>query len=134
MEENNQDKQKIKQQMETLMNYFDKLSKYLKTNGSIGIGNRKLYDKKKIDDILCCVEANIPVVFKKYADTYGNSNINIKTFKLQEQLIEYIRVKPPIGASSYLVNMTGALTTINKLKTAIPSDYIYILSNFPRLQ
>ena len=120
------------EEISILIDYLNKLEKFIKDEPSFNFGNKKIYDKKRVDDILCCVDSSMPSEFNKYLNTYGE-NKEIKTFKYRRKLIENIKIKPPIGNNSDFVNYSETLQAINFLKKCIPPDISYIRANYPNL-
>ena len=113
-----------------LNGYYDKLIKILRYEASFKLAGKGIYDKTRIDDVMCCIDANFPKEFQQYKEKYGDINRQIRTLKLNVQLTETIKRKPPIGTSSYMVKIEEALSVIERLKKAIPADLNYIKANY----
>lgn len=118
--------------MTNLMNYYTKLEKCIQNEAAFSFGNKKIFDKKRVDDILCCIEASMPAEFKRLANAYGEDK-RVKTYKYQRDLIQNIKIKPPMGNSSYMVNTAETLQIIAALKRAIPGDLGYIRATYPNI-
>ncbi len=118
--------------LNNLMGYFKKLERCIQNEAAFSFGNKKIFDKKRVDDILCCIDASMPSEFAKLANSYGEDK-QIRTYKLKRELIANIKVKPPIGNSSYMVNTSETLQLIKSLAGSIPKDLGYIRATYPNL-
>lgn len=119
--------------IQNLKSYYDKLARTLRNEADFKLFGKAIFDKRRIDDAMCCVEANFPREFNEYkknAKTFGEF---VETFKLYSLLVSNIKIKPPIGTSSYLVKVNEALKLIDKLKFVASSDLKYIKENFPNI-
>ena len=119
-----------KDKIKNLKNYYDKLARVLKNEASFEMFGKAIFDKRRIDDAICCIDANFPNEFKEYQRSAGNLAGSVETFRLYNMLITNIKNKPPMGNSSYLVNVQEALRIIDKLKFAASSDFNYIKENY----
>lgn len=116
--------------MADLEKYFNKLIKLIEYEYSFKLGNKRLLDKKRTDDILCCIEASLPKEFKLFREKIGTVDKRIRTFRNHKNLMENIKIKPPIGTSSYFINYAETIDAIYNLKKSIPADISYILQNY----
>lgn len=113
--------------------YFDKLVKTIETQSSFKFGDMYLVDKQRIDDILCCIDANFPHILKAYHKKYGDIDKAIKSFNHYNSLIENIKIKPPLGNNSYLINYNKVIEIIAILGNSFASDIKYINENYSNL-
>jgi len=113
-----------------LRGYYDKLVKILKEEVAITLFGKSIIDKKRIDDAICCIDANYPKEFISFREKFGTADHHVRTFKLYSQLIACIKNKPPIGTSSYMVRVNDAIAVIENLKRVISHDLNYIRTNY----
>ena len=111
-----------------LRKYYSKLYKYLRDCSGLSFAGTKVVDKRKVDDILVCIEASYPSCYKKFLDLYGGSNIASKKF--YDLLMSAIKNKFLFSSSSYAVKINEALTYIDKIKVSLPADFKYIEENY----
>lgn len=103
-----------------IANYLDKLEKVVNREADFSIGNYKLIKKAKIDDVLCCLLASFPDVYKKAINrTRGNKYRSILSYHL---LFNAIKGKFILNNSVYLVNSENIQEYINTMKHTIESD------------
>ena len=114
-------------------NYCDKLVNIINTRQSFEIFGKVFIDKQIVDDVACCIDANIPYEFKKYREKYGNTDKRVSFFRVYMQMITFIRVKPPIGNSSYMIAKIPLIKTIEEIKNTIIQDYKYIMNKYPNI-
>ena len=113
--------------------YITKLIKTIETQSSFSFGNKRILDKTRIDDILCCIDANFPDLLKKFKK-HGQPDKNVKSYKLYDRIIANIKIKPLIGTSSYAVNYREVRELAEILEQAIAADVSYIAKAYPNLQ
>jgi len=118
---------------EDLKIYFIKLLKTIETQASFTLGNKRIVNKTRIDDILCCIDVNFPEILKKYNKVYGIDK-NVKSFDLYKQLIANIKNKPLLfGKDSYAVNYKEVLAILQLLEQSLNADINYVLKTYPEL-
>lgn len=114
--------------------YFDKLIKTIETQASFKFGNKRIVDKQRIDDILCCIDANFPEILKLYRKQYGNTDKNVKSFKVYDLLLANIKIKPLFGTNSYSINYSETLQLAANIGRTFASDISYIERSYPDLK
>ena len=114
--------------------YFDKLIKTIETQASFKFGNKHIVDKQRIDDILCCIDANFPKILKLYKKHHGSTDKNIKSFKEYDRLIANIKIKPILGNNSYSINYKETVQIASNLGITLSSDVKYIEKSYPNLK
>lgn len=100
--------------------YLRKLSKVINNDASFTFFKIKIVNKKKIDDVICCIEAVLPEEYKLYVKKYG-----VKRLKFSEHyqsLISVIRRKTWFDANSYSVLHGVANGLISIIITNITAD------------
>lgn len=114
-----------------LKEYFDKLLKTINSQAVFTLGNVKYVNKQKLDDILCCIDINFPKELMRFQKKYGNTNSNIKSFKIYQQIINNIKIKPLIGKANYAVRFEEVKILIDKIGRTFSSDMKYIQEHYP---
>lgn len=118
---------------EELKMYFNKLLKTIETQAAFKLGNKYLLDKQRIDDILCCIDANFPAILKNYRKKYNNLDKNIQSYKSYDSLIANIKIKPPLGNNSYFINYNEVVMLIKGFDSHLSNDIKYLKENYPDL-
>ena len=96
--ENNQTLQEYLAEMQK---YIKKLLRVIDNDALLTLFGTKLVKKIKLDDILCCIEANFPKEYKEYLRKHGP--VNLSSYKCYNNLIEMIRNKFVLDPSIYVV-------------------------------
>ena len=114
-----------------LKEYFDKLIKVINSQAVLSLGSTKFVDKQKIDDVLCCIDINLPKKLVEFNKKYGAVDSNIKSFKIYQEMINNIKIKPIIGKSNYAVRYNEVQVLIDRLGRSFSSDLKYIQDHYP---
>ena len=105
--------------------YLKKLESIIKMDCTFNFFDLRLYDKKRIDDVICCIEGSWPDEYKKYIAK--KSSTKLKTPKLYKLLSDAVKNRFLFSTSCYSVNYYMALSAITQLYTSIVQDLNYIL-------
>ena len=112
------------EELEELKKYLIKLRSLINHDAIFSFNNKKIIDKKRIDDILCCVQASIPKEYTNYVKRHNDKVL--KTEFCYLELIKAIKNKFLFCNNVYLVYQTEALSKIENLLLAVSSDIKYI--------
>jgi hypothetical protein len=110
--------------MQELKKYLRKLDILISTGAEFTFLNTKLVKKNSIDDLLCCIEATIPVEYKEF--------VKKKSARKWESTILYTALKSSIqnkflfSSSLYSVQYKRAAKIITDYQRALNSDLKYI--------
>ena len=104
--------------------YLKKLKSILELNAKFSLIENKLYDKKVIDDILCCIEASWPEDYKKYVMKFGAKKVS--STNNYNQMILAIKNKFLFSTNVYSVDYSKALNSITSLMVSIEKDMQHI--------
>ena len=110
-----------------LKKYLKKLSSILEAEVKFSFIDAKLYDKKRLDDVMCCIESSWPAEYKNYIIKCGQKNL--KSPICYKQLIKAVRNKFLFSTNHYSVNYSVALKALQNLLIVIEQDIQYILKN-----
>lgn len=113
--------------------YFNKLIKTIETQASFSFGNKKIVNKTRIDDILCCIDVNFPEILKHYLKEYGTDK-HVHCFRLYEQLISNIKINVPLSKDNYAVNYNEVLNIVPLLKETINADVMYVKKTYTNIE
>lgn len=105
--------------------YLKKLKSILNNEVVFNLGNTKVVNKSKVDDILCCVEGSLPEEYKNYLKKYGLTKL--KSYMYLNQLHAAIKNKFLFSTSKYAVNMNLAESNITAIISVIDADLDKIL-------
>lgn len=115
-----------------LILYLNKLVKTIEEDASFEFGNIKIVNQRRIDDILCCIDINIPEVLQRYRKEHGNDR-NISSFTLYKSLISNIKRRLPFAKSSYVVKYREVVELVRQLQRRFVTDASYIARTYPEL-
>ena len=107
------------EQIIALKKYFKKLLYIIKNDASFTFMDKKIVNKKRIDDIMCCIEASFPEIYKERASRGSNM---LKSYALYQKLLQVVNNKFILSSSSYLVYYNDAQQYINSFLSSIDSD------------
>ena len=82
--------------------YILKLKKILQCEATFAFFTRKLVNKKKIDDILCCIEGALPKEYAEYLKKYGINSLQSNVFL--QKVHQSIKNKFMMNSDSYLAD------------------------------
>ena len=54
------------EKIRNLRDYYDKLAKILRNEAYFKMFGKAIFDKRRIDDAMCCIDANFPREFKAF--------------------------------------------------------------------
>lgn len=112
--------------------YINKLIKTIETQASFSFGNKRIVNKTRIDDILCCIDVNFPKILKAFQKEY-DADKNVRSFSIYQSLINNIKITPFWNKDSYMVNYKQVLDIVEVLKQAFVADVNYIKKTYPNL-
>lgn len=104
--------------------YLRKLQYIIERESSFTLLRTKIVDKRKIDDILCCIEASFPDDYKKFIKTR-----NLKSYNHYLRLLSTIRNPFWLSTSFYSVRYTKATPLITCLINSIDSDFRFVYND-----
>lgn len=110
-----------------LKKYFKKLSNSLTSEAVFSFGKTKYVNKTRIDDLLCCIEATMPVEYKKYNQGYGNKKL--KSTQAWAELNTAIKNKFFLSNDIYAVDFSAAIGSIQVIQKTIEADLRHVFSN-----
>ena len=112
--------------------YLNKLVKTIETQSSFDFGNKRILNKTRVDDILCCIDVNFPEELKLFKK-HGQTDKNVLSYKLYDKLIANIKIKPLFGTSSYAVNYREVVEYVRLLNESFEKDVLYIKKTYPNI-
>ena len=107
--------------------YLKKLLQVIEREASFTLISSKIYDKKRIDDILCCIEASWPEDYKKYIAKFDTKKVKSTLF--YNKLMLAVKNKFFFSTNCYSVNYNEAVSAITSLLVAIENDMRFIYSD-----
>lgn len=110
-----------------LRKYLKKLRNTIEKEAIFSIFDSKIVDKKKVDDILCCIEASFPQQYRDYVKI--NGAYKLKSSQVYRSLQKAIRNKFFFSANAYKVVLSSAIASITALETSLDSDMRLINSD-----
>lgn len=107
--------------------YLKKLQYTINNEEIITLINVKIIDKKRIDDILCCIEASWPEEYKAYLSR--DDARNLKSHSCYLQLLQLIKNKFLFSNSVYAVQYQSVPRVITLLLNSLESDINFVLNS-----
>ena len=111
--------------------FLNKLLMILKNEPVFALGKIRLYDKSRIDDIICCIESSIPENYKILIK--NKVARRLETYQIYIQLNKTLKQKFPLSSSIYRINLAAASALINGLVTKIDADIKFIINNIDNI-
>lgn len=105
--------------------YLAKLKKVIENEVVFNLGNTKVVNKARVDDILCCIEGSFPKEYKDYLAKHGF--MKLKSYLFLNQLHAAIKNKFLFSTTNYAVNVSQAESNINALASVLDSDLNKVL-------
>ena len=104
----------------TIGSYLNKLKKTIEKQATFTWFKIKIVPKKRIDDLLCCIEGSFPEEYKNHIKTLGSNNLS--GYKAYQKLIAAIRRKSFFCSENYSVLYEEALHQIMAFQSGLKSD------------
>ena len=108
--------------------YLKKLLLVIENDAIFTMINSKIIDKKRIDDILCCVEASWPEDYKNYLAKKGAKKLKSPLY--YKQLLMAIKNKFMFSTNNYSVKYKMAKSLISSLIVSIDNDIKHIYNEW----
>ena len=90
----------------------------------------KIINKRKIDDIFCCIEAAFPACYKNFIKAKGPYKLS--TSKAVLSLYEAVKNKFMFSTNVYSVRFKEALSAINEILINVEKDVNAIIEDETR--
>ena len=110
--------------VEIIKNYFKKLQRVIAMEADFKFLDLALIKKNKIDDILCCILATLPDVFKK--NLKGEDSKKLKSIIAYNNLFDAIKGRFLLNSSVYRVEMIKSNNLIRVILAQIERDISYL--------
>lgn len=110
-----------------LREYFKRLRTVVLTGADFSLFGSVFIKKNKIDDVLCCILATLPDIYKKNLRT--DSAKKMTSMIAYNLLFKSIKQKCPFNSEVYMVNKQNAIKYISTMISSIERDLIYLEKN-----
>ena len=104
--------------------YILKLKKIIQNEATFVFFTNKLVNKKKIDDILCCIEGALPSDYAEYIKKYGVNSLQSNIFL--QKVHQAIKNKFMMSSDSYLVDYKKTEKMLFLFITNLREDLVLI--------
>ena len=104
----------------SINSYLLKLKKVVEEQATFTWFKTRFVSKKRVDDLLCCIEGSFPEEYKKHIEKYGGSNM--AGYKTYQKLTIAARRKALLSSDSYSVDYAQVLYLIKSFQSGIKSD------------
>ena len=106
--------------------YFGKLSKLIREEATMKLIATSLIPKARVDDLLCCIDANFPKEFRQFVKTHGKKQL--KSYEYYLDLVKTIK-KRCIFGDYYRINHGQSIQMIELIVSYLAQDKKYIEAN-----
>lgn len=107
--------------------YLKKLMQVIEMESGFNLIDSRIIDKKRIDDVMCCIEASWPEDYKKYITQFDAKKLKSPIY--YKQLVWAIKNRFFFSTSCYSVKYKQATQAISSLLFSIESDMKFIYSD-----
>ena len=109
------------EELKTLKNYFAKLQRVVLYEVDFKLFGKGLIKKNKIDDVLCCILATFPPLYKRMLSVKeGKDYHSILSFNL---LIKMLKKRFLLNPNVYMADIGQANRLIGAVLKSIEADY-----------
>ena len=109
-----------------LKKYLRKLLTIIEREAQFTLIKSKIFNKKRIDDALCCIDASWPEDYKSYITKYRSTRLNSPA--IYKKLILAIKNKFFLSSDCYSVQYEDTIKAIKALMVSIDKDMNFIYS------
>jgi len=110
-----------------LKKFLKKLQTILRSEAVFSLFKLRLYNKVRIDDILCCIEGSFP---EQYKSLIKNKQARkLQSYQIYLQLSTILKNKFSLNSALYSIKKEQADTLITAFTSKIDSDIRFILNN-----
>ena len=103
-----------------LKKYINKLVFYASREAVFNFGDLKILDKTRVDDLLCCIESNIPESYKAYVkSTLKNKP---KSHICYMQFITIVRKEFFLSSKHYIVRLNDMISVTRAFVLELEAD------------
>lgn len=107
--------------------YLKKLISSLSTELVFSWGDAKFIKKKRIDDLLCCIEATIPQEYKNYIQRTGAKKL--QSAKAWNDLNVALKNKFFLNSDIYIIRSKEVVSLIQVLQKTFEPDLKFIFGD-----
>lgn len=112
-----------------VLSYFKKLKRVIAQEADFSLGNIKLVKKNKIDDVLCCILAELPDSYKRLMKQKKEEK-KFKSLLTYGLLFDAIKGKFILNPNVYLVHSDSVSKYIDIISASLEKDIAYIEKNY----
>lgn len=99
-----------------LSKYITKLNKTICNNADFSWFKKKYINKKRVDDILCCIEASLPEEYR------GDKKRRYRGMVVYKQITSFIRVQSRLNKDWYAIDYTQVSACFDLFLKSVKSD------------
>lgn len=107
--------------------FLKRIQMVVKNDTVFALGKVRLYNKDRIDDLICCLESSFPDVYKNLIKNKVAKKF--QTYQMYLQLAVVLKKKFILSSSIYQVDLDAANALINGLLAKIDEDVRFITNN-----
>ena len=117
----------LDEQLQGLKLYLNKLKRIITNESSFSLGNKKIISKARIDDIVCCVQANYPDDFTEYVKRNGIKSL--QSHLCYQQLLAVVTKKFILSSAHYSIDFTRFISLLNMLVQTMEKEKVRVESD-----
>ena len=117
----------LDEQLQELKVYLNKLTKIIAKESSFVLGNKRIVGKARIDDIVCCVQANYPDEFVEYVKRNGIKSL--QSHLCYQQLLAVVTKKFILSSEHYLIDFARFTSLLSMLIQTMEKEKVRVMND-----
>ena len=117
----------LDEQLQELKIYLNKLKKVVTNESTFSLGNKRIVSKTRVDDIICCVQANYPDEFTEYVKRNGIKSL--QSHLCYQQLLAVVTKKFILSKEHYLIDFARFISLLGMLIQTMEKEKVRVASD-----
>ena len=117
----------LDEQLQDLKLYLNKLKRIVTNESSFSLGNKRIISKARVDDIVCCVQANYPDDYTEYVKRNGIKSL--QSHLCYQQLLAVVTKKFILSPNHYLIDFARFMSLLNMLVQTMEKEKVRVVND-----
>ena len=117
----------LDEQLQDLKLYLNKLKRIVTNESSFSLGNKRIISKARVDDIVCCVQANYPDDFTEYVKRNGIKSL--QSHLCYQQLLAVVTKKFILSPNHYLIDFARFMSLLSMLVQTMEKEKVRVVND-----
>ena len=117
----------LDEQLQDLKLYLIKLKRIVTNESSFSLGNKRIISKARVDDIVCCVQANYPDDYTEYVKRNGIKSL--QSHLCYQQLLAVVTKKFILSPNHYLIDFARFMSLLNMLVQTMEKEKVRVVND-----